>query len=505
MSLFLQISAENEAEDKDEVTDDNDVLADQAVSESANRSSSFLFDSLYSSSMLADLSPSQILNQSGEEEKENEEESVGHEIKNEVPLLSSQDKRRSELFANQEAEEQEAIQWGESSFNLSEWGDSLFVGEHFLERRSLNRPTQRVQKEQEESHQNGQVSESQTKSSYMEAQHNPAAQASDDHSNASKTKVQDGHKGDIRGEITHIEGKNKRQVEKKRQEVQNAPESTLYCSPGLQDIFDRWPSMSDQPCSNTAAGHKASNTLTTSDVLEVDRESRKPKTQVAAADCHPLKGKNSRHDTGHSTERLSAAADLIPPTQETPPVTPRVKLTTSSVQSPLITRPLNQSTPSAQKPAIIQSLQYCAGNRDSLSVVDSKQSNSKSDERQKQETVINTVSHLNSETSLPSNQNLSPPPNPASPSSPLQRLPSDAESPVIAEGFTLQLSQDASLCSSNSGSFSIIDVASDRRLFETFITEWKTKERFSLALACEKREHRKQPEAGIGGKHKRGN
>ncbi|XP_074546756.1 DNA polymerase theta [Halichoeres trimaculatus] len=519
MELILntsqQISPEHEAEDRDEVTDDNNVLlADQAASESANRSSSFLFDSLDSSSLLAGLSPSQIPNQS-EEEEEEEEESVGQEIRDEFPLQSTQERRRSELLANQEAEEQEAIQWGESSFNLSEWGDSLFVGEHFLERRSSHRQTPRVQKEQEESHQNadrvwheGQVSGSQTRPCSKEAQPISTAQTRDDDSNTSKITLpdnaQDCHEADIREGMTHGEGGNAGQVENRVQEVQIAPESALYCSPGLQDIFDRWPSMSDQPCSNTD-GHKASNTPTTADVLEVDRERRKPNMQVAAADCNPMEDKNSKHDAAHTTERLSAAADLIPPTQETPPVTPRVKLTTSSVQSPLITRPLNQSTPSVRKLATTQGLQSCAGNRDSLSIVDFKQPINKSDERQKQETNLKAVSLLNSKTNLPlhSNQNPSPPPNPASPSSPVPRLPSDAESPVIDKGFTLQLSQDASLCSSNSGSFSIIDVASDRRLFETFITEWKTKERFSLALACEKGEHRGQPEAGIGGKHKR--
>uniref|UniRef100_A0A3P8TUU5 DNA polymerase theta n=1 Tax=Amphiprion percula TaxID=161767 RepID=A0A3P8TUU5_AMPPE len=101
---------------------------------------------------------------------------------------------------------------------------------------------------------------------------------------------------------------------------------------------------------------------------------------------------------------------------------------------------------------------------------------------------------------LPTSHNLIPPRDGASPSSPEPKPLSDTESPEIHEGFTLQLSQDAPLCSSNSGTFSIIDVASDRRLFDTFIKEWKTKERYSLALACEKREHRQQPEGEIGEK-----
>uniref|UniRef100_A0A3Q2DDF4 DNA polymerase theta n=1 Tax=Cyprinodon variegatus TaxID=28743 RepID=A0A3Q2DDF4_CYPVA len=96
-----------------------------------------------------------------------------------------------------------------------------------------------------------------------------------------------------------------------------------------------------------------------------------------------------------------------------------------------------------------------------------------------------------------------PPESLTSPPPPQPKPPSDTESSVSPEGFTLQLSQDASLCCSNSGSFTIIDVASDCRLFDTFIKEWKTKERFSVALACEKKECRQQLEDEIGGKHKR--
>uniref|UniRef100_A0A8D3AI92 DNA polymerase theta n=1 Tax=Scophthalmus maximus TaxID=52904 RepID=A0A8D3AI92_SCOMX len=123
------------------------------------------------------------------------------------------------------------------------------------------------------------------------------------------------------------------------------------------------------------------------------------------------------------------------------------------------------------------------------------------------ESELRSVPHPSSKTKpLPhSDQNHSCPPHCASPSTTRPKPPSDTESPVIDEGFSLQLSQDASLFPSNSGTFSIIDVASDRGLFDTFVEEWKTKDRYSLALACEKREHREQPEGEIGGKHKRGN
>uniref|UniRef100_UPI0037E73ECB DNA polymerase theta n=1 Tax=Semicossyphus pulcher TaxID=241346 RepID=UPI0037E73ECB len=537
MELILDTSqqispgpADNAVEDKDESGD-----ADQAASESANRSSSFLFDSLYSSSLLAGLSPQQIVNQS------DEEESVAQEITDEIPLPSTQERRRSELLANQETEEQEAIQWGESSFNLSEWGDSLFVGQHFLERRSLLKHTERAQKERETSRHEaqkadadrvlpeGQVSESQPKLSELQAQ--PTSTTATTHNEQDKDKASDYHglTGKIK-EHKDAENDNKLGVRQKTIEteikegeemrallsdnavlkiphLQNAPESTLYCSPGLQDIFDRWPSMSDHTTTGHTTSNKlinAANTAEVKDLPQVDRRRGKPNMQVVAAEeeQHP-----SRHDTENATQRPGSAGDLIPPTQETPPVTPRVKLTTSSIQSPLIAQPLNQSTPSnllPRKPGIAHCPKSGPG-----AVADSKHPSSTSDSSsklqlgQKQKSL--PVQHSNSKTKpFPhANKDLNPPRDSASPSSPWPRPPSDAESPVTDEGFTLQLSQDASLSSTNSGTFSIIDVASDRRLFHTFIREWKTKERFSLALACEKREHGEQPEGGIGGKHKR--
>ncbi|XP_071114847.1 DNA polymerase theta-like [Haliotis cracherodii] len=46
-------------------------------------------------------------------------------------------------------------------------------------------------------------------------------------------------------------------------------------------------------------------------------------------------------------------------------------------------------------------------------------------------------------------------------------------------------------------SFTIIDVCADRRLFESFITEWRGKGEYSLCVACEKKPSC-QPQAGVG-------
>ena len=53
-------------------------------------------------------------------------------------------------------------------------------------------------------------------------------------------------------------------------------------------------------------------------------------------------------------------------------------------------------------------------------------------------------------------------------------------------------------------SFTIIDVCADKRLFKTFIMEWRTKSRYALALACEKRQETLAPGSGIGGKFHKG-
>ena len=54
-------------------------------------------------------------------------------------------------------------------------------------------------------------------------------------------------------------------------------------------------------------------------------------------------------------------------------------------------------------------------------------------------------------------------------------------------------------------SFTVIDVCADKRLFKTFIMEWRTKTRYAIALACEKRPETIVPGSGIGGKFQKGN
>ncbi|KAL0994987.1 hypothetical protein UPYG_G00130300 [Umbra pygmaea] len=306
--LEHQILAADDDDDEDEplplprrslVTNDN----------SLNGSSSFLFDSLYDSSLLAGLS---------HESDESEEEKEQRPVAMETSLLSNQQKRRSGLLANQEAEEQEAIQWGESSFNLSEWGDSLLVGDHFLERRSLLRHGTQPQHE----HNNGHADEPHLETVQQGLRFRRSNTDTHDHRLADTHErclierpqhnhkynqdcvcVSDGKREEDGGAET--DGKREKdggaETDGKREEDGGADVDVLGCSPGLQDIFDRWPSMSDQPSRHTythlidTSTHPAvqhpEDSLTGLSVLE-DRETeqpapRPPLSSLADKGCPP--------------------------------------------------------------------------------------------------------------------------------------------------------------------------------------------------------------------------
>ncbi|PKU32649.1 hypothetical protein llap_17047 [Limosa lapponica baueri] len=75
---------------------------------------------------------------------------------------------------------------------------------------------------------------------------------------------------------------------------------------------------------------------------------------------------------------------------------------------------------------------------------------------------------------------------------------------IIDQGFSLQLSQDVfPLVPLSAESFTIIDVASDKALFQTFVAEWKEKSRFSISVACERTKCLLSPKSTIGGKFKK--
>lgn len=438
------------------------------------------------------------------------------------------------------------MQWGESSFNLSEWGDSLLVGEYFLERQSLLRQTERTEKErdchQAQPHNTDYVRPVQHLSKQSEPSNKkpqPDCIASEIECDNVKTKNSQGQMHKMK-QLTRCHDDTKpggrqewinkeEQAEKDSMQGQmnvllsdDVPEGTPHCSPGVQEIFDRWPSISEQSWQNPTTGQTDTQTLRNAaqtveapalpqPTIHVDRKREELNLQLATAESDSHMIHPSRHDARIVPERPSSAGDLIPPTQETPPVTPRVKLTTSSVQSPLTAQPLNQSTPAlGRKPAVQGTINHLpklvSDNKHPTPTCDHHNKGHLGQAAKTLSTELTSVTCTTSKTKrmLQAGPNFSSPQACASRSILWPKLPSDTESPVD-EGFSLQLSQDELLCSSNSGTFSIIDVGSDRCLFNTFIEEWKTKERFSLALACEKKELRQEPQNEIGGKHKRGN
>ncbi|XP_062369010.1 DNA polymerase theta [Cinclus cinclus] len=75
---------------------------------------------------------------------------------------------------------------------------------------------------------------------------------------------------------------------------------------------------------------------------------------------------------------------------------------------------------------------------------------------------------------------------------------------TIDQSFSLQLSQDVfPFVPLSAESFTIIDVASDKELFQTFVAEWKEKSRFSISVACERTKCLLSPKSTIGGKFKK--
>ncbi|XP_021252962.1 DNA polymerase theta isoform X2 [Numida meleagris] len=77
---------------------------------------------------------------------------------------------------------------------------------------------------------------------------------------------------------------------------------------------------------------------------------------------------------------------------------------------------------------------------------------------------------------------------------------------IIDKDFSLQLSQDVfPLTSSSAEGFTIVDVAGDKTLFQTFLAEWREKSRFSISVACERSKCLLSTKSTIGGRFKQGN
>lgn len=377
--MHLQSKPQGQTDNSDTVTKE---IPEGIVDNSPNRSSSFLFDSLYDSSILEAME-----DEAGFAEESERDKAVDANTSSRAPTVALNEENKIVVGID----EQEAVQWGESSFNLSEWGDSLLIGEHYLEKRNsgfkICTGPKDSSNESEKPCYTDDVSEIQV------------SQSSVPHS-------------------------------------KSATDTSYHLSPGMQDIFDKW---SDQ----FSTFHEPPE-QTLANVMEQKVESVEFEPENANQ-------RGSFSEVLHIVKPNSVNRDLIPPTPVCEPVTPRVKMTTSAVHSPLnhqnrIESRLNSSP------------------------------NSGPEDNQKLCEELKASSQL--------------------------------ETSQTDEGFSLRLSEDASISGSNFSSpesFSIIDVASDKRLFETFVKEWEKKKRFSLAVACERKDGTAQPESVIGSKFNKGN
>lgn len=406
-------------------------LPQRSAETSLNGSSSFLFDSLYDSSLLDALAAEDVSGDTEEEEdrmgekneaaerngvmiengmmeengmsagnglmEENRVTTLGGVVeKNGVVTQNGMATESEELLDGPApGEDQEAIQWGESSFNLSEWGDSLLIGEHYLEK--IN--------------------------SVFKGSHLPVAGKDETESPRTEECVMSAVPEPLDKQVNHKVSETK------------ISEHSFHVSPGMQDIFDKW-----------------SEQFSTFNEMPVDTNSDSSDHEGLISDMEDniinSKNKNNTEDNDFivthnaiGNSQPKRGGDIIPPTPE--PVTPvRVKMTTSAIQSPL---QKNSSMNAKAKP---------------LPEAESKPKSNVTDNN-----ILTDRCFPHEET---------------------QQQTSMEFTPSSPETFT------------------IIDVASDQSLFETFVNEWQMQQRFALALACEECHRIPETTSVIGGKHKQG-
>ncbi|KAA0720083.1 DNA polymerase theta [Triplophysa tibetana] len=190
---------------------ENHESSNHVTDNSPNRSSSFLFDSLYDNSILDAM-----------EEAATDIENKGD------PVRANSNGSTSEPNCDRRdavpTEDQEAKQWGESSFNLSEWGDSLLIGEHFLDK--LN--------------------------SVVKACDGPGLSPGETKKPSYKDDFHVSHNNETCSEM--------------KSETRPLHGSSFHFSPGMQAVFDKW---SDQFSTLAEAPGQANSTLVESDVVSV--------------------------------------------------------------------------------------------------------------------------------------------------------------------------------------------------------------------------------------------
>ncbi|XP_042189978.1 DNA polymerase theta [Callorhinchus milii] len=260
---------------------------------------------------------------------------------------------------------------------------------------------------------------------------------------------------------------------------------TLTLSPGFREVLDQWPAPSEEKpnttedlqndlkkdqdlkgftepggIQDTACGSRdATNHLIIQTMGKTSNGSSPDQRKKVPTDEHQSNNA-PRLEMTKGMECRPDSRNEVPPTPPSEPVTPRIKIK-------------------------------------STSTADQRSSDKKSQKCPLRKEIPDASAHervvLGDDAGkLPTHQNVD-----------SKTVVNGDDGSLIDEGFLLELSQDAVLSSCgpcSAETFTIIDVASSRALFQTFIQEWKSKHRFALSVACEKRERVLSPGSVIGGR-----
>ncbi|XP_043917795.1 DNA polymerase theta [Protopterus annectens] len=260
--------------------------------------------------------------------------------------------------------------------------------------------------------------------------------------------------------------------------LQFSLDSSFDLSPGLQNILDQWSSPLNSKCTemreniNTVGKHNSQehsklqlqtgNAVNIKQVMLLQPQQKnllypESETNVSTISTHPIDLSSRLVEDKENDPLVESPNSLVFPTPPSESLVSRQKIRESSIHSgkngEFVVQRENSSIFSAQKNKFVNS-------------------------------PHREIPQLNTDLVVPQGN-------------------SEIDASVIDEGFSLHLSQDASpavLALSNTETLSIIDVASDQTLFQTFVKEWASTERFSVSVACEKREHVLSPNSAIGGR-----
>ncbi|XP_064375835.1 DNA polymerase theta isoform X3 [Dromaius novaehollandiae] len=257
------------------------------------------------------------------------------------------------------------------------------------------------------------------------------------------------------------------------------PDCTFELSPGLQDVLDKWPSPSGiEPVSVNPRSSCLKGKLVASNAnqepapgFEFDRCQADP-----LPTCHGLK--NCFKVKENKMEALDAQKlDCI-----------TLLLKGSNRTSDLLPDSINgfipPTPPKEPFPKSSASLSVKSGKKRHVTYTnEGQQFQSKQNRKDDAEQWVKTL-QSNAGSAYPNEADIK-------------------DDSLIGQGFSLQLSQNVlPLVPSSAENFTIIDVASDKALFQTFVAEWREKSRFSISVACERTKCLLSPRSTIGGRFK---